>query len=132
MKNFGGKWPDGPRIPLSDVTWESGEPGPKTGVNRTRVIGLISVAGLGGLVMTAGLLPNAAMGVAATSQVIDAWNLQPDTIPAEVLPGRTKLVTAKGDNVAEVFSVNRVRLSRSKTAVFLATSALTPSVPRGP
>ena len=110
MNKFVGKRPDGRRIPLSDVTWEYGEPGPKTGVNKARVIGLISVAGLGGLVMTAGLLPNAAMGVAATSQVIDAWNLQPNTIPGEMLPGRTNLVTAKGQTVAEVFSVNRVRV----------------------
>jgi len=77
-------------------------------VNKARVRGLISVAGIGGIVITAGLLPNAAVGVAATSQVIDAWNLQSNVIPAEALPGRTTIVTGKGDAVAEVFTVNRV------------------------
>ncbi len=108
MKKLGGKRQDGPQVPLSEVTWEATGPQPKPGVNKARVIALITVAGIGGLVVTAGLLPNAAVGVAVTSQVLDAWNLQSNTIPAEALPGRTTIVTDKGAMIAEVFSVNRV------------------------
>ncbi|NQU36451.1 MAG: transglycosylase domain-containing protein, partial [Actinobacteria bacterium] len=108
MKKLGGKRPDGPQVPLSDINWQETGPRPKPGVNKARVLGLMTVAGVGGLVVTAGLLPNAAVGVAATSQVIDAWNLQSNTIPAEALPGRTTIVTGNGTKVAEVFTVNRV------------------------
>ncbi len=96
---------------LDQLPWTPKPPEPPPGVNKRRVIAFASAAGIGGLVLTVGLLPNAAVGVAATSQVIEAWNLQSNTIPAESLPGRTTLVTTKGKPVAEVFSINRVPVS---------------------
>ncbi len=101
----------GKPVTLDDIRWESAGDQEKPGVSKARILGLISVAGIGGLVVTAGLLPNAAVGVAATSQVIEAWNLQSNTIPAEALPGRTTVVNSKGKPVAEVFTVNRVPAS---------------------
>lgn len=81
---------------------------------RGRFPRLLAVAGLTGLVVTAGLAPGVAASVAAANQVREAWNAQPNTIPAPALPGRTKLVDRKGALVSEVFSINRVPVSAQR------------------
>ena len=79
-----------------------------------RTIGFAVLAIMAGLVVTAGLLPAAAVGIAATGVVVNEWQAQPDNVPTPPLPGRTKLFSSDGKKVAEVFSTNRLPVSAEK------------------
>ncbi len=74
----------------------------------TRGLGLVVLGIMAGLIVTAGLLPATAVGIAATGMVHNEWESQPDTVPTPSLPGRTKLFNSDGKKVAEVFSTNRI------------------------
>ncbi|MEI8083410.1 MAG: transglycosylase domain-containing protein, partial [Actinomycetes bacterium] len=81
-------------------------------VERTRrtrsVVRLAAYSALAGLIATTGLVPVAAVGIAATNMGVRAWNSQPNTIPAPALPGRTTLLDVNGKMVGQVFTINRV------------------------
>lgn len=74
--------------------------------------GLLAVAG--GLVVTAGLIPATAVGIAATGVVVNEWDAQPDNVPTPPLPGRTKLYNSDGKKIAEVFSTNRIPVAADR------------------
>lgn len=73
-----------------------------------RTLGFAALAITAGLVVTAGLLPATAVGIAATGVVVNEWQAQPDNVPTPPLPGRTKLYSSDNKKVAEVFSTNRI------------------------
>ncbi len=79
-----------------------------------RSLGFVVLALISGLVVTAALLPTAAVGIAATGVVVNEWNAQPDNVPTPPLPGRTKLFSSDGKKVAEVFSTNRIPVTADK------------------
>ena len=85
----------------------------------TRTAKLAGLGVIAGAVVAAGLLPAAAVGIAATGAVHNEWENQPSTIPAPSLPGRTKLLTADGKKVAEVFSTNRVPVAAEQQGTWI-------------
>ena len=84
----------------------------------TRTAKLAGLGVIAGAVVAAGLL-TAAVGIAATGAVHNEWENQPSTIPAPSLPGRTKLLTADGKKVAEVFSTNRVPVAAEQQGTWI-------------
>ncbi|MEI6621813.1 MAG: transglycosylase domain-containing protein [Actinomycetes bacterium] len=92
-----------------DVPFDSllAAPGDRPGRSRS-VARLAAYSMLAGLVVTTGLVPGAAVGIATANMGLRAWNSQANMIPAPALPGRTTLVDSKGKMVGQVFTINRV------------------------